>query len=57
MQVRRLKSVEVSEQPAIDVTALLRADIAKHDWDAVQIAGDKRAPVDLPETRKGGWWR
>lgn len=49
--------IVASTHRPVDITALIRADIDKRDWDAVQIAGDKRQPVDLGETRKGGWLR
>lgn len=39
----------------VDITALLRADIAKRDWDATHIRGDRNRPVELADTRKGGW--
>lgn len=53
-----LRIVRETHRPVVmDITALLRADIAKKDWDAVQVAGDRREPVDLPETRLRRLWR
>lgn len=53
----KLKIVETkTHRPvAVDIYENWKADIAKRDWDAVMKAGDRREPVDLPETRKG--WR
>lgn len=46
----------VSTQPdAIDVSALIRADIAKVDWARVQIEGDRRSPIYLPDARRRLW--
>lgn len=52
----KLTVVTKTHRP-VDITALLRADIAKRDWDAVMKAGDRREPVDLPETRLRRLWR
>lgn len=42
--------------PPVDVTQLLRADIAKRDWSACHVAGDNGPRIDLPEKRrKWGW--
>ena len=49
-----LKIIKATHR-VVDITALLRADIAKIDWDAVHIRAGRRDPVDIPETRKG--WR
>lgn len=54
----KLKIVRETHRPvAIYINALIRADIAKINWDAVQVAGDRRGPVDLPETRLRRTWR
>lgn len=47
------------EQPArqtVDIYAGWKAEIAAIDWAATHIAGDRRLPVDVADTRKG-WWR
>jgi hypothetical protein len=42
---------------ALDIAALNRADIEKRDWAAVHVAGDRRAPVFLPDSVKRWWLR
>ncbi len=42
-------------KPPRDIYAADKALAASIDWAAVHIAGDRRAPVDLPDTRKRGW--
>jgi hypothetical protein len=44
----------VADEP-VDITLALRADIARRDWSAVHIDGDRRAPVFLPEFVRRGW--
>jgi hypothetical protein len=52
----RAKLSLVPEQP-LDIAALNRADIEKRDWSAVHVAGDRRAPVYLPDRVKRLWRR
>lgn len=52
----KLTIIRETHRPVvIDLYGPWREEIAARDWDAVQVAADKRAPVDLPETRRG--WR
>jgi hypothetical protein len=46
----------LNDQP-LDITRILRADIAKRDWSAVHISGDRRAPVYLPDRNRRLWRR
>lgn len=39
----------------IDITALLREDIVKRDWDAVHVDGDKGEVVELGYVRRRVW--
>jgi hypothetical protein len=52
----RLRSVpqQQPEQP-VDITLALRADIKARDWAAVHVAGDRRAPVFLPDCVRRAW--
>lgn len=52
----KLKIVTNTHRP-VDITALIRADIAKRDWDAVQVAADRREPVEIGESRLRRTWR
>jgi len=43
----RLRVVRAPDAPAIDIHALIRADIKDRDWSGVHLAGDRNAPVAL----------
>jgi hypothetical protein len=45
----------VEKEPALDITALNRADIAKRDWARVMIEGDRRKAIYLPERVRRIW--
>lgn len=52
---RRLKLIEgESEQPR-DVTLLIREDIAKRDWSAVHVNGDRSRPLSIPDRIRRIW--
>jgi hypothetical protein len=53
----RPKLLRIVEEAPKDVTMLLRADINARDWAAVHVAGDRRAPVFLPDVVKRWWLR
>lgn len=52
---RNLHIVTKTHRP-IDISALMSADIpdAEH-WRKVHIAGDRRPPVEIGDTRKARW--
>ncbi len=53
----RLKLIDQgATKPPRDIYAAWKADIAAVNWSATHIAGDRRAPVELADTRKG-WSR
>jgi len=53
---RKLHAVPAApKEPPIDVTALLRADIAKRDWTGVHVAADRRPFLAWPDTPKRIW--
>jgi hypothetical protein len=52
----KLRIINQAEEP-VDITRELRADIEKRDWSAVHVAGDRRAPVYLPDRVKRLWRR
>ena len=47
--------LRVVEPEAVDITLAMRAEIKRRDWSAVHIAGDRRAPVNLPDRPARGW--
>jgi hypothetical protein len=49
----KLKLVPAKSE-VIDIYASWRAEIADRDWRSVHEIGDRRAPIDLPDTRKRG---
>jgi hypothetical protein len=50
----KLKLVPAKSE-VIDIYAADKARIASIDWSRVHIAGDRRQPIDLPDTRKRSW--
>lgn len=46
--VRNLRAVPPPDEPPIDITLALRADIHARDWNAAMIWGDRQKPVILP---------
>lgn len=56
------RTVVAAEPEPIDIQAKARAEIAKRDWRAVHVNGDRSPPVqiaDRPRRRAWGWerWR
>jgi hypothetical protein len=35
----------------------MRSETLARDWSAVHVAAERRRPIDLPESRKRGWWK
>lgn len=57
MTVHPIKFEPRLVEPApIDITALIRADIAKRNWKAMHIAADRRGPVEIADPT-GRTWR
>lgn len=44
-----------AEQDLVDIYGKWRAEIEARDWRTVHERGDKRLPVELPDTRKRSW--
>jgi hypothetical protein len=51
----KLAIIKNTHRPVVDIYASWRAEIADRDWRSVHETGDRRAPIDLPDTRKRGW--
>lgn len=55
MTPAKLRAVPDAPVEAVDVHALLLADIRGRDWSRCHIAGDRRQPVHLPDPVRRGW--
>ena len=51
-----LKLIKTTHRPVVDIYEKWRADIEAIDWEKTHTDGDKRKPVDLPDSRRG-WSR
>ena len=47
--------LRAAEEPPVHIGDLIRADVATRDWRAMHIAADRRQPIALGDSRKGGW--
>lgn len=55
MTARRLKLVEKPSGEVVDIYDKWKADIARIDWSATHITGDRSSPIhiDSPRHRRG----
>jgi len=42
----------ITARQPIDIAARMRAEIARRDWRAVHLAGDRNPPVHIPQRRR-----